>query len=224
MTPAIPPMTHVLKANNVSTNYKAAVRNRSVAWNERSEQRLIAVQRDRRWTKQRDTQRGDIIRCRDLSLASSQSGHRAAFGWTHWSEKWVLLLVNSSCAHGTHLYAQTYVVTQSWSLKVRRKEAGGGQQIIAEKCRNKGCTTAKVSLATVANNHWFLTVITIYFKILLCNREVVSKGGGANSWASACFIASISLSSGNQVVMWLYTANLQTHFSKLTDCSQVRWD
>lgn len=92
MTPAIPPMTHVLEANNVSTNYKAAVSNGSAAWNEWSEQRLIAVQHDRRWTKQRDTQRGDIIRWGDFSLASSQSGHRAAFGWTQWSEKQVLLL------------------------------------------------------------------------------------------------------------------------------------
>lgn len=139
MTPAIPSLTHVLKANNVSTNYKAAVSNGSVAWNERSEQRLmIAVQRDRRWTKQRDMQRGDIIHWGDFSLASSQSGHRAAFGWTHWSEKQVLLLVNSSCAHGTHLYAQTYVV------RARR-------------------FAAKVSLAIVANDHWFVIVITKYF-------------------------------------------------------------
>lgn len=108
MTPAIPPMTHVLKANNVSTNYKAAVRNGSVAWNERSE-RPIAVQCDRRWTKQRDTQRGDIIRWGDFSLASSQSGH-SRFWLNTLEQKTRLLLVNSSCAHGTHLYAQTYVV------------------------------------------------------------------------------------------------------------------
>lgn len=101
MTPAIPPMTHVLKANNVSTNYKAAVSNGSVAWNERSEQSLITVQRDRRWTKQRDTQRGDIIRWGDFSLASSQSGHKAAFGWTHWSEKqgFYLSTVHAHMAH-----------------------------------------------------------------------------------------------------------------------------
>lgn len=111
-------ITHTLKTNNMSTNYMLTVKSRSVAWNDQSVwwSNCYAVKRGDELS--RETRKEVTSYTGAFSLPSSQAGHRAAFGWTRWIEKQLLLLVESSGIHDTHLYARlhspTHTHTQSW--------------------------------------------------------------------------------------------------------------
>lgn len=104
ITPLVPAITHSLQTNNsiykLHTDCKE--QERSLKWTVCVVVWLLC-RVERRWTKQRDTHGGDIIRWRVFSLPTSQAGHRAAFGWAQWTEKQLFSHLFKVPLHMTHI-------------------------------------------------------------------------------------------------------------------------
>ena len=70
--PIIPAISHALKINNISTNNILNARGRNNATNKICIVVRLLCRAEKRWTKQRDAQRGDIILWRVFSLPPSR--------------------------------------------------------------------------------------------------------------------------------------------------------